>query len=241
MTADHYMALGAIGTCLSAIAALTTVVIIYRQLRAAYRPELALSQPVIRSTATSESIVPELWTETDHSESERASTSICRLVIPLLNIGLGTANEVDVKWSFPMKKAVQELNTYSGSEEVVTYNRKSERLNVKLNDRSIMSVPWLAQRKQRIDYIIPSSIERTPLLLTLPHAYAIVVSAMTLFYSKTDYSKTDLRVPVLRLDIKYKDIARGTCRVSFAIDCDIAVFNQDGEIVRGNLRCRRTV
>ena len=239
MTADHYMALSAIGACLSAIAALTTVVIIYRQLRAAYRPELALSQAVIRSTIKGEGIVPELWTDTDDAEYFGTSDTIGHLVIPVLNIGLGTANEIDVKWSFPIEKAVQEVNAYSGSAKVVTYHRCSERLNVKLNDGTIKSIGWLAHRKQRIDYIIPSSIESTPLLLKLPYAYGVVVSAMAFFYSKIENPRKDLSVPVLRLDITYRDIARGRCSASFAIDSDIAVFNHEGEILRGYLRCKR--
>lgn len=239
MTADHYMALSAIGACLSAIAALTTVVIIYRQLRAAYRPELALSQVVIRSTINGKIIVPELWTDTDDAEYFGASDTIGRLVIPILNIGLGTANEVDVKWSFPIEKTIQDLNAYSESAKVVTYDHREERLNLKCKDGTTMSIGWRARREQRIDYIIPSSIKSTPILLTLPYAYGVVVSAMTFFYSKTDHPRNHLRVPVLRLDIKYRDIARGRCSVSFAIDCDVAVFNQDGEISRGYLRCKR--
>ncbi len=239
MTADQYIAWGAIGTCLSATAALMTLIVIYRQLRAAYRPEFALSQTVIKSTTKSKSIVPVLWTETFHSEPTEAWGTIGRLVIPIRNIGLGAANEVDVKWSFPIEKAVQEVNACSGSIRIVTYNRGSGRLNVKLNDNEIMSASWLAHRKQRIDFIIPSSIESTPILLAVPDAYAIVVSAMTFFYAKTDKPQKELSVPVLRLDMRYRDIGRGRCRVSYAIDCDIAVFNQDGEIVRGYLRCKR--
>ena len=239
MTAEHYLALSSIFACLSAIAVLTAVVIICRQLRAAYRPDLALSQTVIRSTVKRNNIVPELSSDTDDSDYMGASNTIGRLVIPVLNIGQTTANEVDVKWSFPIEKAVREVNAYSGVEEVVTYHRRSERLDVKLNDGDVMSIPSAAHRKRRIDYIKPLSIESTPLLINLPYAYGVVVSAMTFFYSKVEDPPRRLSVPVLRLEMRYRDISRGKCRVSFAIDCDIAVFNGDGEIVRGYLKCKR--
>ena len=64
MTVDQYIALGAsIGACLSAITALLTIRILVRQQRAVYRPDLALSRTMIRSTRCSHLPVPRMWTE----------------------------------------------------------------------------------------------------------------------------------------------------------------------------------
>ena len=215
------------------------IVLVHRQLRAAYRPELALSQVVFKSAIKSGAIVPELWTEKFHSEPTEASGNIGRLVLPIRNIGLGTANEVEVKWSFPMRRAVQQVSEYSGDAKVITYNRRSGWLSIKLAEDQAMGASWLGNRRRRIDYLIPASIESEPTLLAVPVAYANVVSAMTFFYSKMTNPQKELRVPELRLDLKYRDIGRSTCRVSFAIDCEIAIYNQDGEIVRGYLRGKR--
>ena len=139
MTADQYIALGAsVAACMAAIAAFWTVWMMARQQRATYRPELALSQAVIRSTRVNGEILPRLWVESHDSEPDHVPSPIPMygLFIAIKNISLGTANDISVKWSFSIEKAVKEVNDIAGSGEVLTYNRRSRRLNVRLRDES---------------------------------------------------------------------------------------------------------
>ena len=94
--------------------------------------------------------------------------SMYGLCIEVRNIGLGTANNVSMKWSFPIAEVVKEVNKIAGTGRVLTYNRKSERLNVKLNEELVQSVGWRAHRRDAVDYIMPASIETTPTTLMVP-------------------------------------------------------------------------
>ena len=229
MTVDQFVALGAsVGACLSAIAAFLTIRQIARQREASYRPELALSRTAIRSTRDNEKALPTLWTESSNPEPAKAEWPGRRLVLAVRNVGLGTAKRVSVSWSFPIEEAVQNANQLAGVSRVLKY--EAGRLKLHMDDKLQVSSMWRNQQRDSIDYIMPASIEREPTLLTVPHAYALVVSALVFFYAKTRNSQMELSLPVLRLDMSYSDISQLTHSESFEIRCEIASVNSAGEI-----------
>ena len=76
MTADQIIALVAsVAACITAIAALWAILMMARQLRAAYRPELGLSRAVIRSTSVKGEILPRLWRESADSKPDYVPSS----------------------------------------------------------------------------------------------------------------------------------------------------------------------
>ena len=224
MTVDQYFALVASAAALmAAIAALGTVLMMARQLRAAYRPELALSRAVIRSTRVNGEILPRLWIESPESDPDYIPSSMYGLCIEVRNIGLGTANDVRIKWSFPIEEVVKEVNEIAGSGRVLTYNRGSERLNVRLDDRRVQSVGWTAHRRGSIDYIMPASIETTPTTLMVPPAYQSVASAMVSFDFSVERRKNCERHRVfLRLNWQYvtriSDSVSTACHLMFVAE-----------------------
>lgn len=240
MTVDQYFALVAsVASLITAGAALGTVLIMRRQLRQAYQPEIALSRTVIRSTKVNGEILPRLWIESPDSDSDYIPSSMYGLRIELRNIGMGTANGVRIKWSFPIEDVVKELNEIADAIPVLTYNRRSERLNVRLDDQLVKSVGWMAHRRSSIDYIMPASIETTPTTIMVPPAYQSVASAMVLCCGTMKEPKKEPSLPSLKLEIRYKDIGQREYSVSFDVRCRVGWWNSDGEIVRGYLEYRR--
>lgn len=239
MTVDQCFAhVANAASLVTAIAALGTVLMMARQLRAAYRPEIALSRAVIRSTKVNEEILPRLWIASPDSDPDYIPSSIYGLCIEVRNIGLGTANDLRIKWSFPIEEVVKELNEIADTKRVLSYNRRSERLNIRVDDRLVKSVGWTAHRRSSMDYIMPASIETTPTTLMVPPAYQSVASAMVFFCGTKELPK-EPSLPSLKLEIRYKDIGQRTHSVSFDIRCRIGTWNSDGEIVRGYLEYRR--
>ena len=143
------------------------------------------------------------------------------------NIGLGTAKRVSVSWSFPIEEAVHNANQLAGASRALKY--EAGWLNFHMDELEVRSM-WRNQQRDSIDYIMPASIEREPTLLTVPHAYALVVSALVFFYAKARNRQKELSLPVLKLDMSYSDISELTHSESFEIRCEIAMFNGDGEI-----------
>lgn len=224
-----------VAACITAIAALLNVLMMAR----AYRPELALSRAVIRSTRVDGEILPRLWIETPDSEPDYVPSLGYNLGIEVRNIGLGTANNVRIKWSFPIEKVVKEVNEIAGTERVLTYNRKSKRLNVKLNEGEIQSVGWWPHRRSSIDYILPASIKTTPTTIMVPAVYQVVVSAMVFFCEKREEGERVSSLPPLKLKIRYKDIGQRAHSALFDVRCEVGIWKRDGEIVRGYLKYRR--
>ena len=244
MAVDQYIALAAsVAACITAMATFWIIRLMARQQRAAYQPELALSQAIFTSTRVSEEILPRVWTESRHSEcyGHDPDSAIRGLVMEINNIGLGTANGISVKWSFPMEKAVQEVNELAGSMRVLAYHRESGRLHVTMVDGKIIrSTPWQSIQRSSIDYILPAATEKVPTQLRIPDAYALVISAMAFFYERVKPQR-EMSIPVLRLDMRYRDIGQRVHSVSFDVRCEIGGWNNDGEILRGYLKHNRLV
>ena len=238
MTVDQIIALGAsLGACVSAIAAFLAIRQIGRQREASYRPELALSRTAIRSTRDNEKALPTLWTESSNPEPAKAEWPEHRLLVVVRNVGLGTAKEVNVSWSFPIEEAVHKANQLAGISRVFKY--EAGKLDFQMDDTLQVSSMWRNQQRDSIDYIMPASIERDPTLLRVPNAYALLVSALVFFYAKTRHPPMELTLPVLKLDVSYSDISQLTHSESFEIRCEIAMFSGDGEIGHAWLEHKR--
>ena len=251
VTADQYIALGAsIGACLSAMVALLTMRILVRQQRAVYRPDLAVSRAMIRSTRCSHLPVPNMWTEesgdrvvaiTAHNESRQTENaedrySDRRLFMNIRNLGLGSASNVSVRWTFPMKKAVKEVNKIARGTSALSFVHG--RVHVR-SDETVALMAWRAHQREVIDYINTVSNDGGSLLLGVPVTYGIVVSAM-IFYNKQSPKPRSLRIPVLRLDLSYRDIGQHKYKASFDIHFNPACCDpSSGEIIYGFLEHKR--
>ena len=219
MTVDQYVALGAsIGACLSAIAALLTIRILVRHQRAVYRPDLAVSRTMIRSTRCSHLPVPRMWTEesgdrmvaiTGHNESRRTENvedrySDRRLFMNIRNLGLGSASNICARWTFPMKKAVKEVNEIARGISALSFAHGRVRVR---SDETEVLMAWRSHQREVFDYINTVSNDGGSLSLAVPATYGIVVSAM-IFYNEQSPKPRSLRIPVLRLDLSYRDIGQ---------------------------------
>ncbi len=251
MTVEQYIALGAsIGACLSAIAALLTIRVLVRQQRAAYRPALAFSRTMIRSTRCSHLPVPRMWTEesgdrmaaiTAHNESRRTGNaeelySNRRLFMKLRNIGLGSAHDICARWTFPMKKAVEQVNEIAQGASALSFGHGRVCVS---SDDTLLSMGWRPEQHESIDYITTLPRKGEPFSLGIPHTYGVVVSAMY-FYNQQSSTRRPLRIPVLRLDLSYKDIGQHKYKTSYDIHFNPAAGDgSSGEIIYGFLEHQR--
>lgn len=251
MTLDQYIALGAsVGACLSAIAALVTSWILLRQQRAVIQPRLVLSQTMVRSTRSHEIPIPRMWTETSndrqralraHRDSQWVGKAVekyadRRLFVNVTNSGVGSANEVRVRWTFPIGAAIHQVNHMASRDTALSFVRG--RLYVK-SDRTIESIGWRPHQRDSFDYISPVSSGGEPVRLAVPYAYAIVASS-TVFYGEHATEACSYWIPPLRLDLLYRDIGRHKYKASFHIEFDPACSDPEtGEVIYGFLRHRR--
>lgn len=251
MTVDQYIALGAsIGACLSAIAAFLTMRILVRQQRAVYRPDLALSRAMVRSTPCSHLPVPRMWTDEscdsvaalrEELESRRAENledrySDRRLFMNIRNIGMGSAGNVSVRWTFPMKGAVRQVQIMARGNSALSFAHG--RLNVR-TDAGVALMGWRSEQREVIDHIGTVSSEDTSLSLAVPYTYGIAVSAL-IYYGAQWPKIRHPPIPMLRLDLSYTDIGQHKHKASFDIHFNFACGpSPNGEIVYGYLEHKR--
>lgn len=111
MTNDQIIALiASLGAFFSALATFLTVRQIAKQREASYRPELVLSHVSVECSkdAIAGGLLPTSWVA--KSEDSRGDSPPKTFVIPLRNVGLGTAKSVVVSWSLPFEALVKEVN-----------------------------------------------------------------------------------------------------------------------------------
>ena len=123
MKIDQLIALlASLGACLSAVATFLTVRQIRKQSESSFRPDLTFSSTTFKgspnpSPLLPKSLSPDFWTNeeatTDVLKDGAVATEFpifSRFGIPLLNLGLGTAKNIAVSWSFPLENLVKQIN-----------------------------------------------------------------------------------------------------------------------------------
>jgi hypothetical protein len=110
MTVDQGIALAAsIGACLAAIATFLTVSQIAKQRSDSYRPEIVISPVLFEAKLGS---IPNDWRRwQSRFESVGDKNAVERFSIPLVNIGLGSAKDVSIEWSFPIEDICEKLDS----------------------------------------------------------------------------------------------------------------------------------
>lgn len=154
------------------------------------------------------------------------------LFMNIRNIGVGSANKISVRWTFPMKKTVKYLNKIAQGDSALSFSHGKVR--VSLNNNTAL-VGWTPHQIQSIDCITAIPNKGSKFLLDIPNAYGIVVSAI-IFYNEMSNEPRDVKIPVLRMDLKYTDIGQHEYKTTFDIHFNPALRDGlSGEIIYGFL------
>ena len=126
--------------------------------------------------------------ESRRSENIEDRYSDRRLFMSIRNIGLGSASNVSVRWTFPMKQAVEQVNMMAGGSSALSFAHG--RLAVRTDDGSTWMMGWRSEQREVIDYIPTVSNDDGSLSLAIPYTYGVVVSAL-IFLRRTVRPKRD--------------------------------------------------
>ena len=135
-----------------------------------------------------------------------------------------------------MKETVRRVNKMAGGTSALSFAHG--RVNVR-TDAGVAMMGWRARQREEIDFISTVANDEGSLSLEIPYTYGIVISAW-IFYAFQPRESRLLPVPVLRLDLSYRDIGRHKHKSSFDIHFDAACCDPlSGEITYGYLEHRR--
>ena len=241
MTTDQkIMLIASVGTCLSAFATFWTVREIKKQRETIYLPELALSSTLFECESSSGGLLPS-WTKTIKTSegiinclgSEQPDI---RYSIPIRNVGLGVAKNVIVSWEFPIVHLVTELNELAqNSSSSAKFNIKNDLFSMTDNTGNMVCCVWKTQKNNFVDYILPSSVQQTPIMLDIPLAYLYVSSAYV-FLSMKSGKFEQIHVPKCEVTFKYKDIGDQKHETKYEISLSPAAFSN--EKIMGSFEAR---
>ncbi|EGQ7810900.1 hypothetical protein I6Y99_004968 [Vibrio parahaemolyticus] len=237
MTVEQWISLSAsIGACLSAIAALFAVKLSSKHSSASYKPELVISRKSFYSAITTS--MPKEWSEMDVSESNE-SYRRNSFTIPLSNVGLGAAKQIEVNWSFPIDSTVKSINTITQKNHIPSYFKyENEILSFETEGDNKSVSMWVNQKSNKLDFVLPSSVETTPTELLLPPAYSELISAWIYFHFKSDKKEQFPEFPMIKAKVTFFDIGgkKHTCK--FEISSKIVIVANDGSKFQGYIESK---
>ena len=185
MTTNQVISLAAsIGACLSVIAAFFAIYFYSKHSKKSYKPELVVARTHFKFTDSSDT--PYKLLNLNKPKSKDKNTSKTMLSVPLLNIGLGVAKEVDINWSFPIEDLVSKVNKLAKKTLIPTYfEYKNDNLSLEMDSDHHSTSFSKNKQDETIDFVIPALVDQTPYELVLPLAYTRLVSALVYLSTKS--------------------------------------------------------
>ena len=244
MTPDQWIALTtSVGACLSALATFLTVRQIAKQREASYRPELAISQVDFEAgpDPIRAGVLPTKWIARNWKEIEKPAT-FEDLSLPLRNIGLGSARAVHLQWDFDLAGTVKTANELAQRTLTPAYFSIDEwSVSIKSEDLGNGSSLWKNQREVVIDFVLPASINKKPVLVRLPHAYVQLASALVYLRSKDKEKEHSFELPSLSATFTFSDIGGIKHDAVFDVKVHLVALSDGGEGMTGYVECSKRV
>lgn len=256
MTNDQIIALSAsIAACVSGVAgaisgfaALRTNKEMVRQRQASYQPELAFSRVVFdaRSKPVVETALPLYWIPRDGQQSPdgTASPAKTNLTLPLSNVGLGAARDVQITWSFALDQAIERLNDAAQRTNTsASFKQENQIVHVSGDAFGNFSSFWRNQKQASLNYVMPLTDAGGTIPVEIPDAY-IAIYCIEIFLTLKQASQANgektlsFDLPNLLADIRYSDIGGSIHHRTFEFTTDIVAAASDGKSFAGIINCR---
>jgi hypothetical protein len=172
MTIDQMIATSAsVGALLAAVATFLTVNEMSKQRSESYMPELVFSRMYLESGAVG--VDPIDLATSWRVKGEQAAT---QLPINITNIGLGTAKNVRIDWSFPLEQLLPKLNSTASKLKIDLYMSLDNGILKMSKGASI----WRNQQMETLDYVLPVSIVKQVDTVAVPSLYLVCVHSIAL-------------------------------------------------------------
>lgn len=197
----------AVASLVTALAALATILEMRRQRRSMYRPDFALLQFQIDAYRGDKG-----RPYVSNSSDPPPLDGLAGLYVPAVNVGLGSCKHLVLEWKYDVLEFARIIEQCDTDDEFgITYEDK--RLDIKgKSNEFLSSTHFLARQDEEvIPYVVPVSVQPTPIQLRLPFAYTTLYEvwlylALEAFRKKTSGRVLSDEPPPIRLVLSYQDI-----------------------------------
>ena len=215
-----------LATLLAVVIALFTLLELSRQRKASYRPEIGIlgkSFLLSKDRLSGTDLVLD-W----HSEEEDLSINNNNPHIKLINIGFGTAKNVNAKWDYDIDSFIESINNIDEKNRTYTVEKGDLFLELRKDGKSIYSTNAFLNT-WKFEHIIPVNVVKGGRELYLPPAYVLLISILLSFAVKDGGLFENLYIPELKLRLEFKDIGNGRHVSIYKLRCLIESI----EIIHG--------
>jgi len=227
MTASEIIALvTSIAALGSATAAFLAVKLSTKHHEASYSPAFAIARTFLSAKSDSGKMgLPVNWAAMP--KSGEINTNYLFFYIPLINIGLGAAKEINITWSFQIEMLVGDINKHASNLNLpIQFDYKHGTLSLRNNEKIISESIWEAQKNNSVDYILPVSSNPNGFNLNLPLAYIDIASTFVLL-SYLD-KNSDRYTPNINIRLKYLDVGGKKHTITYELTLEIVSISSNG-------------
>lgn len=152
--------------------------------------------------------------------------------LPVVNLGLGAAKFIKVKWSWPIKQIISDIN-HLCIRQKAPMSLKLSGTMLEIEDHGLMVN--INHREQDIDFCLPISMKpRQPTTLMVPFWYLQIFPLHFFLHFEEDQHIPN--VPGLLLDLEYFDIGGVRQKRHFKVEVSISFVSRNPETRR--MSCR---
>ncbi|MDD5300044.1 MAG: hypothetical protein PHD65_06075 [Gallionella sp.] len=233
--------LAGIGTVVSAGVAFWAVLQMKKQRELSYLPDLVISRMFFDGCRCqdAESYFANGWTPSPFLKIEGDEEFV--FYLPLRNVGLGTAKNISVAWSFPIEEIVCKLNDLGQKNLPLTHfsfdDGKITIQSESLGNQGLNS--WFNQQKSSLEYLLPVTVKSEPVKLEFPILFTQLCSYLFFFHEKNNDPNSMQNFPVIRAHFEYYDIGGELHKTDFDINVLLRHAEGDGRIVSGELEATK--
>lgn len=238
--------LASIGTFISAIIALYTLIEVKKQRLSTYKPEILIKSFLVyinKSPLFLESDEPLLFKTDNFNEYKIDKNQSKEFEISCLykieNLGFGLAKNIKVSWSFEMEKALKILEKELNEEFYFTQYKPLKYYFLNKNDDENFQISFINENKiiQTTDYITPINVKEHTHYHTIPKdivtihfLYYIFKNKLTRKISKTNYSVEFENFPQIKMRIEYYDLNNKKYINNYKFKTSIVTTQHEDEI-----------
>jgi hypothetical protein len=212
--------LSSLGAMCTALVALFTLFELFRQRKSSYHPDLCISKNFFELKS------PKLeYDQIDFNWfyfGRKTSDLTYRPSIRVVNVGLGAAKSIRVKWVFDISSTAKKVNEIAKKAyQHFSFIEEDNSLSMRSFGKNVHRTPTMIDHVYQFEYLLPLSSDVKGTEIYFPRSYTILVcSYLSLFY-KHYGSFENINVPGIKLQIAFLDIGNGKRISNHKLECNV--------------------
>ena len=207
-----------LGTLSAALVALFTLLELFRQRKASYKPDLCILQRYfdLKGGECGQKNIALDWSVChEFTKGDLSAPSI-----HLVNIGFGAAKKVEAKWVFDYENLMKDVNHLAQKHHQGFYIEKENSfLKLKSENNGFYHVN-AEMNIREYEYLLPLSHD-SGREIVLPPSYTMLLSMYLSLWAKEHFSFQEIEVPTIKLELNYQDIGKGKHASTHTVACEL--------------------